>query len=336
MNENIAFFDTKPYDEKSFEQHNASVGFNITYFDAHLNKQTAQLCKGFDGVCVFVNDQIDAEVIQILLENNIRIIALRCAGYNNIDIKAASGKIKLVRVPAYSPYAVAEHTAALMLTLNRKTHQAYHRTRDGNFSINGLLGFDMHNRTAGVIGTGQIGRCLIAILKGFRMNVLAYDIAPDQAYADMAGISYVPIDELYSQSDIISLHCPLNQRTEHMIDRLSIEKMKPGVMLVNTSRGKLIDTKALIGGLKSGKIGYAALDVYEEEVDCFFEDKSLELMNDDILARLLTFPNVIITSHQGFFTEEALCNIAQTTLQNLSAFFQGEELKNEVCYVSPS
>lgn len=332
MNKKIAFFDAKPYDKKSFIETNIKFGFDIIYFETHLNAQTAALSGDFDSVCAFVNDTIDSVVIEHLVEHGVQIIGLRCAGYNNIDFKAAYNKIRVVRVPAYSPYAVAEHAAALMLSLNRKTHKAYYRTRDGNFSINGLLGFDMHGKTAGVLGTGKIGKCLISILNGFGMNVLAFDPYPDEEYAKDSGISYVSLDEIYKQSDIISLHCPLTKDTEHMIDAKAINQMKKGVIIINTGRGKLIDTKALIGGLKSGAIGASGLDVYEEESNYFFEDKSTEPITDDTLARLLTFPNVLITSHQAFFTQEALHNIAQTTLSNFKEFFNGGYLENEICY----
>lgn len=332
MKKKIAFFDAKPYDRVSFDETNTRFGFDLTYFDAHLTPQTAALSGAFDGVCAFVNDTIDKPVITSLVRHGIKILALRCAGYNNVDFKAAYGKLHVVRVPAYSPYAVAEHAAALMLSLNRKTYKAYHRTRDGNFAINGLLGFDMHGKTAGVIGTGKIGRCLIAILKGFGMNVLAYDAFPDPAYAEAAGVTFVSLAEIYRRSDILSLHCPLTPETEYMIDAKAIRKMKRGVMIVNTGRGKLLDTKALIDGLKSGHVGAAGLDVYEEESDYFFEDKSMHPITDDLLARLLTFPNVLVTSHQAFFTKEALDSIAQTTLDNLKSFFNGGGLANEICY----
>jgi D-lactate dehydrogenase len=259
------------------------------------------------------------------------IVALRCAGYNNVDFKAASGLIHVVRVPDYSPYAVAEHAMALILGLNRKTHKAYYRTRDGNFSINGLLGFDLHGKTAGVVGTGKIGRCLIRILQGFGMEVLAYDPFPDADYSKASGVQFVSLDTLFAGSDVVSLHCPLTPDTEYLINEQAIAQLKPGVLLVNTGRGKLIHTQALIQGLKSGRIGGAGLDVYEEEENYFFEDFSSEMIDDDVLARLLTFPNVLITSHQAFFTREALHNIATTTLNNLQAFFDGRPLVNEIC-----
>lgn len=331
-NKKIAFFDAKPYDRQSFDKVNRGFGFDINYFDAHLNPQTVELTYGFDAVCAFVNDTINEEVVKHLFEHNIKIVALRSAGYNNVDFKAAFGKVHVVRVPAYSPYAVAEHAAALILSLNRKIHRAYNRIRDGNFSINGLLGFDMHGKTAGIIGTGKIGKCLISILKGFGMQILAYDPYPDEIYAKEIKIRYVTLDELFKKSDIISLHCPLTPETEHMINEESIKKMKDGVMIINTGRGKLIHTSALIKMLKAGKVGSAGLDVYEEESEYFFEDFSTAVISDDVLARLMTFPNVLITSHQGFFTEEAIYNIAETTLENLKEFFNGGYLKNEICY----
>jgi D-lactate dehydrogenase len=328
----IAFFDAKPYDRASFDQTNGALGFDITYFDTRLSAHTVELTQGFDAVCGFVNDSIDKAVIDYLLQNGIRIIALRCAGYNNVDFEAAFERVHVVRVPAYSPHAVAEHAAALILSLNRKTHKAYYRTRDGNFNINGLLGFDMHGKTAGVIGTGRIGRCLMSILQGFGMSILAYDVHPDHEYAEANGITYVDLPELYSRADVISLHCPLTPETLHMINAETIAGLKNGVTLINTGRGKLIDTKALINGLKSGKIGAAGLDVYEEESEYFFEDRSAEMIADDVLARLLTFPNVLVTSHQGFFTAEALQNIARTTLNNLREYFENGSLTNEICY----
>lgn len=332
MNKKLAFFDAKPYDRKSFDEANREFGFDIIYFDAHLNVQTARLCKKYDGICVFVNDIIDRAVIKKLVKHDVKIIGLRCSGYNNVDFKAAHEKVYVVRVPAYSPYAVAEHAVALMLSLNRKTYIAYHRTRDGNFSINGLLGFDMHGKTAGIVGTGKIGKCLISILKGFGMTVLVYDPYPDDIYARDAGVQYVSLEEIYKQSDIISLHCPLTRETEHMIDQQAIDLMKDSVMIINTGRGKLIDTQALITALKSGSIGSAGLDVYEEESEYFFEDKSMELIIDDVLARLLTFPNVLVTSHQAFLTKEALHDIALTTLNNFKEFFDSGRSKNAVCY----
>ena len=332
MSKKIAFFDSKPYDVDVFTESNKGFDFDITFFEAKLNSKTASLAINFDGVCAFVNDSIDADVLEKLKNNGVQIIGLRCAGYNNVDFQSAYEKIHVVRVPAYSPYAVAEHAVALMMSLNRKTYKAYMRTRDGNFALNGLLGFDMHGKTAGVIGTGKIGRCLISILKGFGLSVLAYDPYPDDEYAKESGISYVSLEEIYKDSDIISLHCPLSHATEYMINKESISKMKSGVMIINTGRGKLINTQDLINALKTGKIGSAGLDVYEEENEYFFEDKSLEMITDDKLARLLFFPNVLMTSHQAFFTREALHNIASTTLNNFKEFFEGGYLQNEICY----
>ncbi|MEA2016613.1 MAG: 2-hydroxyacid dehydrogenase [Actinomycetota bacterium] len=331
-NKKVAFFDAKPYDRKSFDLANKEFGFDITYYDAHLNSRTVELAYNYDAVCVFVNDTINSQVLNGLHKHDVGVIALRSAGYNNVDFKAAFGKVHVVRVPAYSPCAVAEHAAALMLALNRKTHRAYYRIRDGNFSINGLLGFDMHGKTAGIIGTGKIGRCLISILQGFGMKVLVYDVYRDEKYEKEAGIRYVALDKLFREADIISLHCPLTPETEHMINEDNIKKMKDGVMIINTGRGKLINTRALIKMLKSGKLGSAGLDVYEEEGEYFFEDFSTEMISDDVLARLMIFPNVLITSHQGFFTKEAIHNIAVTTLENIKGFFNGGYLKNEICY----
>ncbi|MBP6260550.1 MAG: 2-hydroxyacid dehydrogenase [Paludibacter sp.] len=330
MNYKIAFFDTKPYDEVSFNQINQKFGFEIKYFKGHLNINNVPLTKGFDAVCIFVNAVADAEVIDELAKNDVKVIALRCAGYNNVDLNAAKNRIKVVRVPAYSPYAVAEHTLALMLTLNRKTHKAYNRTREGNFALNGLMGFDMHGKTAGIIGTGKISKILIQTLRSMGLKVIAYDIFPDYAFAEKYEIEYSSLDHLYANADIISLHCPLTKDTEYIINETSIAKMKNGVMIINTGRGKLINTHALIQGLKSKKIGAAGLDVYEEESDYFFEDRSNRVMDDDILARLLSFNNVIVTSHQAFFTQEAMHNIAETTLQNIQDFIDEKPLVNEV------
>ncbi len=328
----IAFFDAKNYDSDFFDKTNDNFGYSLKYFKGHLNLDSIPVAKGFDAVCLFVNDIVDSEIVRILKSYGIGLIALRCAGYNNIDLKNTYDNIHVVRVPAYSPYAVAEHAVALMLTLNRKTHKAYNRNMDKNFTISGLLGFDMKDKTAGIIGTGQIGKVIIHILKGFGMKVLAYDVYPDEKFAGSLGFEYTGLDRIYRESDIISLHCPLTPGTHYMIDENSIAQMKEGVMIINTSRGKLIKTKALIDGLKSKKIGYAGLDVYEEESDYFFEDKSGDVLDDDVLARLLTFNNVIVTSHQAFFTREALTNIAQTTLQNIRDYFDGKPLANEVCY----
>ena len=329
----IAFFGTKPYDKESFETANARYKFDIHYHKSHLNTENAILTHGTETVCIFVNDDANADAIEIMAKNGVKMLALRCAGFNNVDLKAARQYgITVVRVPAYSPYAVAEYATALMLTLNRKIHRAYWRTRDGNFSLHGLLGFDMYGKTAGIIGTGKIARKLINILKGFGMKILAYDPYPDLKYANQEHITYVSLDDLYRNSDIISLHCPLTDTSYHMIDDDAIDKMKDNVMLINTGRGQLIDTHALINGLKNKKIGAAGLDVYEEEAEYFYEDISDKIIDDDILARLLSFNNVIVTSHQGFFTAEALHNIAETTLQNIQNFSEGKLLENEVKY----
>src|SRR5574344_982890 len=325
----IAFYDTKPYDERSFKEVNEKYGFDIRYYKGRLNLNNVVLTKGVDAVCIFVNDTADAEVIQALADNGVKLLALRCAGYNNVDLKAAKDKMTIVRVPAYSPYAVAEYTLALMLSLNRKIPRATMRTRDGNFSLHGLMGFDMHGKTVGIIGTGKIAKILIKILKGFGMNIIAYDLFPDYNFARENHFIYASLDELYKASDIISLHCPLTEQTKYLINDYSISKMKDGVMIINTGRGQLIHTNALIEGLKNKKIGSAGLDVYEEEGDYFYEDKSDRIIDDDVLARLLSFNNVIVTSHQAFFTHEALENIASTTLQNIKDFAENKS-ENEV------
>jgi len=290
-----------------------------------LSYRTVREASGSDAICIFVNDRADIKVIEELAQMNVKLIALRCAGYNNVDLKACKAlNIQVVRVPAYSPYAVAEHAMGLILTLNRKLHKAYNRTREGNFALQGLVGFDIHGKTVGVIGTGKIGVCLIDILVGFGCTVLCYDIYQSEAVKQKRNTKYVELDELLAKSDIISLHLPLLESTKHIINEGSINKMKKGVMLINTSRGTLIDTLALIAGLKSGQIGYAGLDVYEEEEAYFFEDHSAEVISDATLSRLLTFPNVVITGHQAFFTADALENIATTTIQNVDAFVAGK------------
>lgn len=324
----IAFYDTKPYDLIWFDPLSEEYGYQIKYYDHKLNADTAVLAKGYDAVCVFVNDTVDAQVVELLCAQGIRLIALRCAGYNNVDLRAASGKLKVVRVPNYSPAAVAEHAAALLLSVNRRTHRAYARTRDNNFSINGLMGVDLRDKTAGVIGTGRIGQIFVKILQGFGMRVVAYDAYPDKKL----DIEYVSLDELFTSSDVISLHCPLTSDTYHIINQNRVEQMKDGVILINTSRGALVDTDALLEGLKSKKVGGAGLDVYEEEEDFFFEDLSNEIIVDDELARLLSFPNVLVTSHQAFFTREAMQAIAMVTMENLYAFSEGKPLENEVAY----
>ena len=326
----IAFFGAKPYDIASFDKVNEKYNYDIRYYKGHLNPNNVVLTQGVDAVCIFVNDTADATVIDAMVDNGVKLLALRCAGFNNVDLKAAKGKLPVVRVPAYSPYAVAEYSLALMLSLNRKIHRAYWRTRDGNFSLNGLMGFDMHGKTIGIIGTGKIAKILIRMLKGFGMRILAYDLYPDLKFAEEEGFSYVSLDELYRESDIISLHCPLTDQTKYMINKDSISKMKDGVMIINTGRGQLINTNDLIEGLKEKKIAAAGLDVYEEEGEYFYEDKSDKIIDDDILARLLSFNNVIVTSHQAFFTREALHNIAETTLQNIDDFRHHRPLVNEV------
>ncbi len=328
----IAFFDAKPYDRESFNATNGNYGFTIKYFENRLTPDTAPLAGGYDAVCAFVNDDISKEVLETLHRFGVPVIALRCAGYNNVDIKAAYRKIHVTRVPAYSPYAVAEHTVGLVLALNRKIHRAYNRTRESNFTLSGLMGFDMHGRSAGVIGTGKIGKVLIKILSGFGMTIYAHDLYPDEQYAEEIGFEYVDLDTLYAKSDIITLNCPLTQDTYHLINKYSIGKMKPGVMLINTGRGPLINSADLIDALKTRKVGSAGLDVYEEESNYFFEDFSNEVIEDDSLARLLSFNNVLVTSHQAFFTRDALHNIADTTLRNVEDFFDGKPLGNEICY----
>ncbi len=326
----ISFFGAKPYDIASFDKVNEKFNFDIRYYKGLLNPNNVILSQDVDAVCIFVNDTADAKVIDAMVGNGVKLLALRCAGFNNVDLEAAKGRLPVVRVPAYSPYATAEFSVALMLSLNRKINRAYWRTRDGNFSLNGLMGFDMHGKTAGIVGTGKIARILIHILKGFGMHVLAYDLFPDEKYAREEGFSYVSLDELYRQSDIISLHCPLTEETRYMINKASIAKMKEGVMIINTGRGQLIHTNDLIEGLKEKKIAAAGLDVYEEEGEYFYEDKSDKIIDDDVLARLLSFNNVIVTSHQAFFTKEAMQNIAETTLQNIKDFFEYHTLVNEV------
>ncbi|MDR2948694.1 MAG: 2-hydroxyacid dehydrogenase [Dysgonomonas sp.] len=333
MSYKIAVFDTKPYDRATFDKVNEKYGYELTYHKEHLDINNVLLASGSDAVCIFVNAVVDTAVVDKLASYGVKLIALRCAGFNNVDVRAASQKgIRVVRVPDYSPHAIAEHTLALMLCLNRKVHRAFLRTRDGNFSLVGFEGFDMYGKTIGVIGTGKIGKVAIGLFKGLGMNVLAYDLYPDTAYAEAIGMKYVTLDELYANSDIITLHCPLTKETEYIISDKSISKMKDGVMIVNTGRGKLIHTRHLIDGLLSRKVGYAGLDVYEEEGAYFYEDHSDAVMTDDVLARLLSFNNVIVTSHQAFFTQEAMGNIAHTTMDNILDFFEGRELKNEVVY----
>ncbi|MDD2479886.1 MAG: 2-hydroxyacid dehydrogenase [Victivallaceae bacterium] len=330
-NINIALYDAKAYDINSFNNANTDFGFKINYLENNLTAETVRYAQGCQAVCAFVNDDLGPAVLDELEKLNIKLIAMRCAGFNNVDLGSAADRIKVVRVPAYSPYAVAEHTLAMILTLNRKTHRAYFRVRDNNFSLQGLLGFDMHGKTLGVIGTGRIGKTFIAMMRGFGMKILAYDMYPDQKFAAENNFSYVDKETVYSQSDIISLHCPLTDETFHLVDKQALAQMKTGVMLVNTSRGKLVDTAALIEALKSGRVGSAALDVYEEESEYFFVDYSDRIILNDELVRLTSFNNVLVTSHQAFFTKEALANIAATTLENIKEFVDGKKLTNEIC-----
>ncbi len=325
----IAFFDTKEYDKNLFDEYNKNYGYQITYFESRLNSETAPLAKGFDVVCVFVNDVVDEKTIEILKECNVKLIALRCAGFNNVDIKNLNG-LTAVRVPEYSPYAVAEHAAALLLSVNRKIYKAYQRTRKYNFTLNGLLGFDIHGKTVGVVGAGKIGRAFINIMNGFGCRVLAYDKFQDENTAKEMNFEYVDLDMLYRESDIISLHCPLTDENYKMINEQALSKMKDGVVLINTSRGKLIDTKSLIQKLQEGKIGGLGLDVYEDEEEFFLNDMSNSYIRDEELSVLLTMPNVVVTSHQAFFTEEALNKIALDTCENIKEFFETGDCKNKV------
>ncbi len=315
----VAFFDTKPYDIPGFDHYSANSDLQIKYFETRLNEDTVSLAQGYDAVCVFVNDTVSATVVEKLCEMGVKVLVLRCAGFNNVDIRACQGKLPVYRVPAYSPYAVAEHAMALLLTINRRTHKAYIRTRDFNFSLQGLAGFDLHGKTVGIVGTGKIGRVFADICKGFGMNILAYDKFPVKD----SGLNYVELPELFEKSDIISLHCPLTEETRHIIDAASIARMKKGVTIINTSRGALVNTEDLINGIKDKKVGAACLDVYEEEGDFFYEDFSGHIVQDDKLVRLIAMPNVIVTSHQAFLTQEALDSIANTTIDNLTRFFQG-------------
>jgi D-lactate dehydrogenase len=326
----VAVFSTKNYDRAFLEAANATCGHELVFFEPRLTEETTALAAQFPAVCVFVNDQLSATVLNRLAGQGTRLIALRSAGFNNVNLIAArESGLTVVRVPAYSPYAVAEHTAGLILTLNRKIHRAYARVREGNFSLDGLLGFDLYDRTVGVIGTGKIGAVVARIMKGFGCRLLANDPFPNPD-CERLGVTYVSRPRLFAASDIVTLHCPLTPETHHLIDARALGQMKSGVMLINTGRGALIDTQAVIEALKSGRIGYLGLDVYEEEADLFFEDLSDKVIRDDVFSRLLTFPNVVITGHQGFFTEEALKSIAETTLANITAFEQGIGAMHEV------
>lgn len=324
----IAFFDTKDYDKPGFLKYGEKYGMEFRFFETKLTEDTAALAAGCDAVCVFVNDTVNAAVLDRLYAGGVKLVALRCAGYNNVDVQAAFGKLHVVRVPAYSPYAVAEHAMALLLTSVRRIHKAYNRVRDFNFSLNGLTGFDLHGKTVGVVGTGKIGRVFIDICRGFGMRVLAYDKFPNPD----AGLDYVELDTLFRESDVISFHCPLTEETYHLVNEESIHKLKKGVILLNTSRGALIDAAALVTGIKERIISAACLDVYEEESDVFFRDFSGHIVDDDTLARLISLPNVILTSHQAFLTNEALENIAETTVENIRAFFETGVPENELCY----
>ena len=326
----IAFFSAKLYDREFFDADSLSKKHPITYFEMPLNKETASFTKGFGAICAFVNDKIDAETVQVLATNGIKLIVLRCAGFNNIDLKATQQNgIKVFRVPAYSPEAIAEHAVALILTLNRKTHKAYNRIRDNNFSLEKLTGFNLFNKTVGVVGTGKTGTAFCKIMLGFGCKVIAFDIVENESLKKL-GVSYQSFNDLLKTSDVISLHCPLNPQTQHLINEGAFAKMKDGVMLINTSRGAVVDTKEAIKVLKSNKLGYLGIDVYEQEENLFFKDLSESIIQDDVIARLLSFPNVLITAHQGFFTQEALTQIANITLQNVQDFEDGITSDNEI------
>jgi D-lactate dehydrogenase len=326
----VAVFSTKPYDREFLESANEDHGHELVFFEARLTPETVSLAKGFPTLCIFVNDRLDASMIDTISQEGTRLIALRCAGFNNVDLAAAKSRgITVVRVPAYSPHSVAEHTVGLLLTLNRKIHRAFSRVREGNFALDGLLGFDLYGQTVGIIGTGRIGAEVAKIMHGFGCRLLAHDVRANPECENI-GVEYTELTELLSQSDIVTLHCPLTPETHHIIDTEALDRMKPGVVLINTSRGALIDTRAVIAGLKSGKIGYLGLDVYDEEADLFFEDLSGEVIQDDVFARLLTFPNVVVTGHQAFFTRNALQKIAETTLANITEFQQDGSCANEV------
>lgn len=326
----VAIFSAKPYDEQFLNEANLEFGHELHFFENHLNEKTVCLAFGFPAVCVFPNDDLNGKVLETLAEHGTRIIALRCAGYNNVDLATAKDLgLHVVRVPAYSPYAVAEYALGMMLTLNRKYHKAYNRVREGNFTLQGLMGFDLHGKTVGIIGTGRTGTVMANILTGFNCRILAYDPCPNFLYEEH-GVHYVDLPELFAHADIITLHCPLMAHTHHLIDESTVQQMKEGVMLINTSRGAVIEAQAVLKGLKSGKVGALGLDVYEEESEIFFEDFSDTGISDDTLARLLTFPNVLITSHQAFFTKEAMANISQVTLANISEIERSVTCENEI------
>lgn len=322
----VCFFDTKPYDRVFFDRMAEEYSVEITYFESKLMDKTAVMARGYEVVVAFVNDLLDAATIDILVESGVKLIAMRCAGYNNVDLAAAQGRIPVVRVPAYSPYAVAEHAMGMLLCLNRKLHRAYNRTREHNFSLNGLMGFDLRGKTMGVVGTGRIGQAFIEVCSGFGMKLIAYDLYPNH---DLP-VEYTDYYDLCTRADIISLHCPLTRESYHLVDERAIRLMKDGVFILNTSRGALIDSEDLLENLKTGKIGAAGLDVYEEETELFYEDYSDTIVQDDVLARLISLPNVLVTSHQAFLTEEALSNIAETTLANIRSYLQDGKLQNQV------
>lgn len=327
---NIAFFSTKSYDREYFESYKNSYDFEFIYFETALNMHTANLTSGFEVVCVFVNDQVDDKTIEIMAKNGVKLIALRCAGFNNVDIETAKkNDIKVVRVPAYSPEAVAEHATALILTLNRKTHKAYNRVREGNFSLNRLIGFNLHEKTVGVIGTGKIGAAFCKIMIGFGSKLIAFDKYESDELKQL-GVKYRELEQVFQEADIISLHCPLNPDTKHMINAESLSLMKDGIMIINTSRGGLINTADIIDGLSGRKIGYLGIDVYEQEENIFYKDLSESIIPDDLILRLISFPNILITAHQAYFTKEAMEQITKTTLNNIEEFQNGKELKNQV------
>lgn len=325
----VTFFSTKPYDKEIFDKINKEFHFNLEYYETHLGPHVLNVIEKSDAICAFVNDKLNADVIESLAQKNIKYLAMRCAGFNNVDLEAAKKfNMRVCRVPAYSPEAVAEHAMAMILTLNRKTNKAYNRVREQNFSLNGLMGFNIHQKTVGIIGTGNIGRAFAKIIKGFGVKILAYDVYQNQELIDM-GVEYLPLDDVLAQSDIISLHCPLMESTHHLINKESIKQLKKGVMIINTSRGGLIDTKAVIHGLKHKHIGYLGIDVYEQEEKLFFRDLSHTIIEDDTIQLLMSFPNVLVTAHQAFFTSEALEQIARTTLNSLRHFSKNEEFENK-------
>jgi D-lactate dehydrogenase len=326
----IAVYSAKPYDRAFLDRANAAGTHQLRYLEARLSEETVVLAAGFPTVCAFVNDRLDAPVLDGLARGGTRHVALRSAGFNHVDLEAVRARgLRVTRVPAYSPYAVAEHTVGLILALNRKVHRAYARVREGNFALEGLLGFDLHGKTVGIVGTGKIGAIVARIMHGFGCHLIAYDLAPNPDCVSL-GASYRPLADVFTQSDILTLHCPLTESTRHLVDAARLATMKPGAMLINSGRGALVDTPAVIDALKTGRLGHLGLDVYEEEGPLFFEDRSSRVIQDDVFARLLTFPNVLITGHQAFFTDEALSAIAGTTLANVTAFESGAPLVNEV------